>query len=317
MLNPDALRLPLIAAPMFLVSGPSLVSACCRAGVIGTFPALNQRTSEGFGDWLDEIDAALSDIEHPGYGVNLIVHQSNPRLEADLERIVEHRVPLVITSLGAVPSLVEAVHAYGGQVFHDVVNLRHARKAADAGVDGLIAVSAGAGGHAGTLHPFSLMSEIRRFFEGTLILSGALSRGRDILAARAAGADYAYMGTRFLCTTESLASPEYKAMVMASAAADIVYTDKVSGVPANFIKASLEAAVANGLLGADALHSDDATGNAQLKALENEAKAWRDIWSAGHGVGQITDCPGVAELVSELRADYDESLARLSAERWL
>ena len=194
------LRLPVIAAPMFLVSGPEMVLACCRSGVIGTFPALNERTTEGFEGWLDHIKTGLSSAEMgtQSYGVNLIVHKSNPRLEADLDICIKHKVPLVITSLGAVPDVVDAIHSYGGVVFHDVINLRHANKAASAGVDGLIAVGAGAGGHAGTLSPFALVNEIRQFFDGQIILSGCLSTGRDVATAQMMGADYAYMGTRFI-----------------------------------------------------------------------------------------------------------------------
>jgi nitronate monooxygenase len=202
------LALPAVAAPMFLVSGPDLVVAACRAGVVGTFPALNQRSSEGFEQWLVEIgDALAADARAAPYGVNLIVHRSNPRVEADLALCIRHRVPLVITSLGAVPDLVERVHAYGGLVFHDVTTRRHAEKAAAAGVDGLILVCAGAGGHGGRVSPFALLPEIRRFFSGTILLAGAISDGRAIAAARLLGADLAYLGTRFLATRESLAPP--------------------------------------------------------------------------------------------------------------
>jgi len=282
MLNPANAKLPLIAAPMFLVSGPELVIACCKAGIIGTFPALNQRTSDGFVDWLNIIKKELSGVDHPGFGVNLIVHDTNPRLEADLKLCVEHKVPLVITSLGAVRDVVDAVHSYGGKVFHDVINLRHAQKAADAGVDGLIAVSTGAGGHAGTLHPFALLGEIRKIFAGPIALSGALSNGSDVAAAIAAGADYAYLGTRFICTNESRAASGYKTMIEQANAKDIVYTDKVSGVYANFLGASLSAAQTDSEHMVDHKPIDF---GAELTAPEDDAKAWKDIWSAGHGVG--------------------------------
>jgi len=306
MLNPQNAKLPIIVAPMFLVSGPELVTACCRSGIVGTFPALNQRTSEGFAQWLNTIEDNLAEVKHPGYGVNLIVHKTNPRLQADLEICAQHKVPLIITSLGAVKELVDTVHSYGGKVFHDVTNLRHAQKAADAGVDGLIAVSAGAGGHAGTLHPFALLGESRKFFSGTLVLSGALSTGADVAAAIAAGADYAYLGTRFICTDESRAVDEYKNMIEEAAAKDIVYTDKVSGVPANFLQASLASAQA------EEEHPD---GKAidfgkELLAPENDAKAWRDIWSAGHGVGNIHNTLPVNTLVNDLARDYHSALQR-------
>jgi len=309
-LQPNHLRLPVIAAPMFLVSGPELVIASCKAGVVGTFPALNQRSTDGFAEWLDTITAALEGVTHPGYGVNLIVHRSNPRVQADLDVCVRHRVPLVITSLGAVKDVVDAVHSYGGVVFHDVINRRHAEKAVEAGVDGLIAVTAGAGGHAGTLSPFAFLNELRSFFDGTIILSGALSTGRDIAAARLAGADYAYLGTRFICTAESRAVDGHKRMIESanSAARDIVYTDAVSGVNANFLTGSVEAARERGEVGEG---SDGA--NPELHGVEDEAKAWRDIWSAGHGASGISASPDVATLVDELERDFTSAIGALAA----
>ena len=243
----DSLSIPVVAAPMFLISGPKLVVECCKRGVVGTFPALNQRSTEGFDDWLVEIEESLDGFQQDDgspaapYGVNLIVHRSNPRVEADLEVIVKHRVPLVITSLGAVSELVDAVHDYGGLVFHDVTNRRHAEKAAGAGVDGLICVAAGAGGHAGTLNPMPFIAEMRSFFDGTILLSGCLSTGRDVASAMQMGADLAYLGTRFINTAESRASDEYRQMIIDSRTSDIVYTAAVSGVNANFLRASLEA----------------------------------------------------------------------------
>lgn len=291
------LKVPAIAAPMFLVSGPQLVIEACRAGVVGTFPALNQRSTEGFDDWLSEIGEALDESSTP-YGVNLIVHRTNPRVQADLEVCVKHEVPLIITSLGAVSELVAAVHSYGGVVFHDVTNLRHARKAAGAGVDGLIAVCAGAGGHAGTMSPFALTSEIRKFFDGTLILAGSISEGRQIAAARMMGADLAYLGTRFIATQESLAPDDYKKMVVGAVAKDIVYTSAISGVHANFLGPSLAA----NDLDPEALKKFEAQPN--LKPIDDEVKAWKTVWSAGQGVGSIEDVPSVAELCARLIEEY-------------
>ncbi len=238
----DRLRLPAVAAPMFLASGPQLVIETCKAGMLGSFPALNQRSTEGFEDWLNEIEAALDEFENntgkkaAPFAVNLIVHKTNPRLQADLEIVVKHKVPVVITSLGAVREVIDAVHSYGGLVFHDVINPRHAKKAADAGVDGLIAVTAGAGGHAGTINPFALVAEIRKFFDKTLLLSGSLSRGGDIAAAQAMGADLAYMGTRFISTREALVPDDYKQMIVESHSADIFFPPNISGVYANFLR---------------------------------------------------------------------------------
>ena len=296
------LKLPAIAAPMFLASGPDLVVACCRWGVIGAFPALNQRTTDGLDAWLDQIEGRLAGADAAPHAVNLIVHRSNTRLEADLDVIVRHRVPLVITSLGTRPEVVAAVQGYGGAVFHDVVNLRHARKAAETGVDGIIAVCAGAGGHAGTLSPFALLPEIRTCFGGTLILAGAISTGAQIAAARAMGADLAYLGTRFLATREAMIAQGHKAMILQAHAADIVHTAAVSGVPANFLRDSLAASG----IGEDA--------PAPALDIETEAKAWRDVWSAGQGVGAVTDMPHAAELCARLNADYRAALQQFATD---
>jgi len=307
------LRLPLIAAPMFLVSGPELVIQTCRHGVIGTFPALNQRTSDGFIAWLNEIKSALAESVDAGqspaqYGVNLIVHDTNPRLQEDLKICIEHKVPLVITSLGAVRDVVDAVHSYGGKVFHDVINLRHAKKAAAAGVDGLIAVCAGAGGHAGLMSPFALVSEIKQFFDGDIILSGCLSTGQDLATAVMLGADYGYMGTRFINTTESMAHADYKTMIENAAAADIVYTDKVSGVNANFLAESLQRA---GLTDLSKIKHDKIDfGSELIPPDEEDSKAWKDIWSAGQGVGSIQDSLTTFELIERLRKEYQEASTR-------
>ena len=305
---------PIIAAPMFLTSGPALVTEACKAGVIGTFPALNQRTSEGFAAWLVEIRDALAAFErdHPGrapapFGVNLIVHKTNPRLAADLALCERHRVPLVITSLGAIGELVDRVHGYGGVVFHDVTTLRHARSAIRAGVDGLILVAAGAGGHAGTASPFSLVAEVGREFDGTVILAGCISDGRQVAAAELMGADLAYLGTRFIATREAMAAEANKAMIVASSLADITYTPAISGIPANFLTQSLIQA------GLDPAHLPTKTRIDMAEELDTEQKAWKDIWSAGQGCGTIDDVPTVAELCRRLTAEYQAAIAGLAA----
>ena len=306
------LRLPVISAPMFLGSGPDLVIGACRAGVIGTFPALNLRTTEDFDGWLTQIETALAEPDAAGrqpapFGVNFIVHRTNTRLEADLATIVEHEVPIVITSLGAAADVVEAVHSYGGLVFHDVTNATFARKAAEVGVDGLILVSAGAGGHAGGLNPFALISEVRRVWDGPLVLGGALSTGRDVLAAQAAGADLAYMGTRFLATEESIVSEEYRRMLVDSGADEIVYTPSISTIPANFLRSS----IVNAGLNPDALPDPERVDlshvtnpHAEEQQSTSAPKAWRDVWSAGHSVAGISEVLPVADLVDRLEAEY-------------
>ncbi len=299
------LRLPVVAAPMFLISNPQLVLACCRNGVVGSFPALNQRESAGFKAWLEEIEAGLAALDNPApYAVNLIVHHTNPRLQADLAICIEHKVPIIITSLGAVKELVDAVHSYGGLVFHDVTTRRHAEKAAEAGVDGLIAVAAGAGGHAGTWSPFALIAEIRQFFDKALLLAGCLNKGHEILAAQMLGADLAYLGTRFIASRESLAPDAYKEMLLQAKAVDIVHTAAVSGVPASFMRQSLERA------GFDltALQGKgEVTMGSKLKPISDEAKAWKTVWSAGQGVGAINDLPSVDELIARLDEEYRQA----------
>ena len=298
------LRLPVVAAPMFLVSNPQLVLACCNSGVVGSFPALNQRDSSGFKDWLQEIEAGLDSAAAP-YAVNLIVHGSNPRLQADLAICVEQRVPIVITSLGAVKEVVDAVHSYGGLVFHDVTTRRHAEKAAEAGVDGLIAVAAGAGGHAGTWSPFALIAEIRQFFDKTLLLAGCLNQGHEVLAAQLLGADLAYLGTRLIATQENAASPAYKQMILDAKAADIIHTPAVSGVPASFMRQSLE------LAGYDLKqlqNKGEVNYGEKLKPMDEEAKAWKTVWSAGQGVGNIRDLPSVEHLAARLDNEYRAAL---------
>lgn len=304
------LRLPVVAAPMFLISNPQLVLACCANGVVGSFPALNQRESSGFKSWLEEIEAGLALLENSApYAVNLIVHNSNPRLQADLAICIEHKVPIVITSLGAVKEVVDAVHSYGGLVFHDVTTRRHAEKAAEAGVDGLIAVAAGAGGHAGTWSPFALVAEIRQFFDKTVLLAGCLNHGHEILAAQVIGADLAYLGTRFIATQESHAPDEYKQMVLTSRAVDIVHTAAVSGVPASFMRQSLENAGFD--LATLQAKSESSTGT-RLKPLNDEAKAWKTVWSAGQGVGDINDVPTTQQLITRLDKEYREAIKRVN-----
>tara|TARA_R110002110_G_scaffold10201_12_gene49959 strand:- start:2528 stop:3472 length:945 start_codon:yes stop_codon:yes gene_type:complete len=311
----DSLSLPLVAAPMFLISGPELALACCREGVVGSFPALNQRTSEGFEEWLVQMSEGLGKLkeENPEasiapYAVNLIVHRSNPRWQADLELCVKYQVPIVITSLGAASQVVETVHSYGGVVFHDVTNQKHARKAAEAGVDGVIAVAAGAGGHAGTINPIVLVHEIREVFDGTILLAGGLSHGEDILAAQALGADLAYMGTRFINTTESQAEDAYRTMIIESVSSDIIHTPAVSGIPASFMRQSLEAA---GFQMDKLNQSGEINYGEKLKPIDDEAKAWKTVWSAGQGVSQITDVVSVEALVSRLKQEYQAARTRL------
>lgn len=304
------MSLPAVAAPMFLVSNPDLVVETCRAGIVGSFPALNQRSTADYESWLVEIRERIDRIEHDTghacapFGVNLIVHRTNPRVQADLEVAIRHRVPLIITSLGAVKELVGAVHGYGGLVFHDVINLHHARKAAEAGVDGLIAVCAGAGGHAGLLNPFAFISEIRQFFNGTVLLAGAISTGRHIAAARMMGADMAYVGTRFIATRESMAPSAFKDMILATRAEDIVYTAAISGVHGSFLRPSIDAT---------GIPIDLSAPTKQLE-LRHETRAWKNVWSAGQGVGSIDDIPTMAELAARLTAEYRDATREAATE---
>ena len=307
----NRLCLPIIAAPLFLASGPDLVLACCRSGIVGTFPAKNQRTLAGFEDWLIQINKGLAHSEADTgrqaapFGVNLIVHRTNKSLEQELDLCVKYRVPLIITSLGAVPKIVNQVHSYGGIVFHDVINTRHAQKAVAAGADGLIAVVSGAGGHTGLANPFALVNEIRGFFDGTVLLSGSISTGSDIAAAQTMGADLAYLGTRFLATRECQSESAYKEMIVNSKLADITATPAVSGINANFLQPSLNRA-GIGVDDASAhntLEVDQELGDAVTKQ-PNSFRPWKDIWSAGHGVGSITDIPSVEQLVVRLQTEY-------------
>jgi len=306
------LSIPAIAAPLFLISGPKLVIECCKNGVVGTFPALNHRTTEGFEQWVIEIKEALASFEKETgkkaapFGVNLIVHPTNPRVQPDLKICMKHQVPLIITSLGAVSDLVDAVHSYGGLVYHDIIKRRHAEKAAEAGVDGLILVAAGAGGHAGILNPIALVNEIKQFFHKTILLSGCISNGNDVASALQMGADLAYMGTRFINTTESLADEAYQEMIINSKAEDIVYTAAVSGVNASFLRPSLEAMGITEDLWSKSKKIDFGS---ELDAAKAEAKAWKTIWSAGQGVTSIQDVQPTKELIDQLIKEFKVALS--------
>lgn len=309
------LTLPVIAAPMFIVSGPELVIAQSLAGVVGSFPALNARPKEELDGWLTRIETALAAAraEDPGrivapFAVNQIVHATNDRLEHDLDVCARHRVPMIITSLRAPDEVVAAAHAWGGLVFHDVTNVRHAEKALEAGVDGLILVCAGAGGHAGTLSPFALVGEVRRFYDGPLVLSGAIATGSAILAAQVMGADLAYIGTRFIASAEAAAAERYKTMILDAAAADIVYTPYFSGVAGNYLKPSIAAA------GIDP-EELGTSGDRRMSFASDHVRPWRDIWSAGQAVGAISDAPAVQEIVGRLAAEYLSSQTRLCGQR--
>ena len=310
------IKFPVIGSPLFIISNPKLVIAQCKAGVVGSMPALNARPAELLDEWLAEITETLAaynkanpDKPAAPFAINQIVHKSNDRLEHDMGLCAKYKVPIVITSLGAVKALVDAVHSYGGLVFHDVTTRRHAEKAAEAGVDGLIAVAAGAGGHAGTWSPFSLIAEIRQFFDKTLLLAGCLNHGHEILAAQLLGADLAYLGTRFIATQESHAGEAYKQMLLDAKAADIIHTPAVSGIPASFMRQSLQAA------GYDLQRLQDkgeVNYGEKLKPVSDEAKAWKTVWSAGQGVGDIDDLPSVAELVARLDAEYRAARQRFT-----
>ena len=311
------LALPLIGAPMFIVSGPELVIAQCKAGIVGTMPSLSVRPAEALDGALTHIREGLAahDREHPErpaapFGINLISHKTNARLAHDLEVCIHHRVPLIITSLGPSRRVVERVHAYGGVVFHDVINIRHARKAVAEGVDGIIAVATGAGGHAGTLSPFALVGEIRKIFKGWIALSGAMSTGAHVAAAIAMGADFAYMGTRFIATSEAQASDDYKAMVLESTAADIVYSPYFTGVHGNYLRPS----IAKAGFDPDALPARDAD-SMDIATRVDKPKAWKDVWSAGQGVGAIDDIPTLEMLVKRLRGEFLQAGNRLNAFR--
>ncbi|NLV81340.1 MAG: nitronate monooxygenase [Rhodococcus sp.] len=311
----DRLRLPLVASPMFIVSNPDLVIAQCTSGIVGSFPSLNARPHAQLRDWLTQITEALAkhDANNPDspsapYAVNLIVHRSNDRLEADLATVVEFEVPIVITSLGARTDVYEAVHSYGGIVLHDIVDDRFARKAIEKGADGLIAVAAGAGGHAGTQSPFALLQEIRTWFDGPLLLSGSIATGDAVLAAQAAGADLAYAGSVFIATDEANADDRYKQMIVDSTASDIVYSNLFTGVHGNYLRGSI---VAAGLDPDDLAESDPSAMNFGSNR-DSSAKAWRDIWGAGQGVGAVDAVVPAKDVVARLAAEYAAARERLS-----
>jgi nitronate monooxygenase len=311
------LRLPLIGAPMFIVSVPDLVVAQCTAGIVGSFPALNARPQERLEEWIVDIKTRVAaykesnpDAPVAPFAVNQIVHGSNTRLMADMEVCVRHEVPIVITSLRPPGDVVAAVHRYGGLVFHDVISLRHAHKAMEQGVDGVIAVCAGAGGHAGPLSPFALVKEIRREFDGIVILSGAMSSGADIVAAQAMGADLAYIGTRFIATREANASSDYKQMIVSSQSADIVYTPVFTGVHGSYLRGSIE----NAGLDPDNLPDPDLSAMDFASSAKSDAKAWRDIWGAGQGVGNIDDILPAHDLVLRIEAEYEAARKRVAGD---
>lgn len=312
----NRLSLPVIGAPLFIVSGPELVAAQCKAGIIGSFPALNARPQHVLDEWLTRIKDELSGYQEANpnasvapFAVNQICHATNSRLMEDMETCVKHKVPIIITSLRPPAEIVEAAHEYGGLVFHDVINMRHAMKAAEQGVDGLILVCAGAGGHAGTLSPFALVREVRAEFDKTIILSGSIADGYGVASALAVGADLAYMGTRFIATEEATADARYKEMLVESTADDIVYTNLFSGVLGNYLKPSIAAAGMdpNNLPTSDKTRMNFGSGGSRESDGSNEAKAWRDIWSSGQGAGLIHEVPSVHDLVQSLREQYQQA----------
>lgn len=300
------LRIPVIAAPMFLVSGPELVIAQCRAGVLGSFPALTARPISQLDDWLSQLNEALADGVSAPYAMNLIVHRSNARLDQDLELCIKHKVPVVITSLGAQSEVNAAIHAYGGFTFHDVIHDDHARKAVERGADGVVAVAAGAGGHAGVQSPFALIQEIRAWYDGPLALSGAIANGRSLLAARALGADYGYVGSAFIATHEASATETYKQMIVDGRAADVIYTNRFSGIWGNYLRPSIVR------MGMDPDDLHDVESRLGLGKPDAEAKAWRDIWGGGQGIGGLNEVVSVRELVDRLEAEFHEALAAVT-----
>ncbi len=303
----DNISIPVIGAPLFLVSGPDLVIAQCKAGIIGSFPALNARPQHVLEEWIIRIKTELAQYqeENPDakvapFAVNQICHGSNDRLMQDMETCVKHEVPIIITSLRPPAEVVEAAHSYGGLVYHDVISVRHAKKAAEQGVDGLILVCAGAGGHAGALSPFALLREVKKWFDGTVILSGSIGDGHAVASAIALGADFAYLGTRFIATEEANADPEYKRMLEASAAEDIVYSSLFTGVHGNYLKPSIK----NAGLDPDNLPDADKSSMNFGSGGNTDSKAWKDIWGSGQGIGNIKDSPSVAELVGRIESEY-------------
>jgi nitronate monooxygenase len=312
----DNLSIPVIGSPLFIISGPELVIAQCKAGIIGSFPALNARPQHVLEEWIVRIKTELAEYkaENPDakvapFAVNQICHGSNDRLAEDMATCVKHEVPIIITSLRPPAELVEAAHSYGGLVYHDVINVRHAKKAVEQGVDGLILVCAGAGGHAGALSPFALLREVKEWFDGTVILSGAIGDGHAVAASLALGADFAYMGTRFIATQEANADPEYKKMLEESAAADIVYSSLFTGVHGNYLKPS----ISNAGMDPDNLPSADKSSMNFGSGGNTKSKAWKDIWGSGQGIGRIYDSPHVSELVGRIKAEYEQAKEELNS----
>jgi len=308
------LSIPVIGSPLFLVSGPELVIAQCKAGIIGSFPALNARPQNVLGEWITRIKAELAEYQEQNpdkkvapFAVNQICHGSNDRLMDDMATCVEHQVPIIITSLRPPAELVEAAHSYGGLVYHDVINVRHAKKAAEQGVDGLILVCAGAGGHAGALSPFALLREIKEWFDGTIILSGSIGDGYSVASSLALGADFAYMGTRFIATKEANAAQGYKQMLIESAADDIVYSNLFTGVSGNYLKPSIK----NAGLDPDNLPEADKSSMNFGSGGNTDAKAWKDIWGSGQGIGLIKDDPSVEELVERISQEFQQAKKEL------
>ena len=311
---PDSIKnnisIPVIGAPLFLISVPDLVIAQCKAGIIGSFPALNARPQHLLEEWIVRIKTELKEYQEQNpdkkvapFAVNQICHGSNDRLQGDMEICVKHEVPIIITSLRPPAEVVEAAHSYGGLVFHDVINVRHAKKAADMGVDGLILVCAGAGGHAGALSPFALLREVKSWFDGTIILSGSIGDGYSVASALALGADFAYLGTRFIATHEANAEPEYKQMLIESSANDIVYSNLFTGVLGNYLKPSIQ----NAGLDPDNLPTADKSAMNFGSGGNTDSKAWKDIWGSGQGIGLIEDAPTVEELVNRLKNEFTEA----------
>lgn len=312
----DKLRLPVVGAPQFIIANPDLVIAQCKGGIVGAFPALNARPQPLLDDWLHRIkdELAAYDEANPTapsapYAVNQIVHKTNERLEADVAACVKHKVPIVITSLGARPEVNDAIHSYGGIVLHDIINIKFAEKALEKGADGLIAVCAGAGGHAGGLSPFALISEIREFFDGPLLVSGAIATGKGVLAAQAMGADLAYIGSAFIATTEANAPQDYKQMIVDSTAGDVVYTNLFTGVLGNYLKGSITKAG----LDPDNLPVSDPSKMNFGGGEGSKAKAWKEIWGAGQGVGGVHEIVPTADLIARLKREYDEAKRGLCA----
>ena len=311
----DNISIPVIGAPLFLISVPDLVIAQCKAGIIGSFPALNARPQHVLEEWIVRIKTELKEYQEQNpdkkvapFAVNQICHGSNDRLQGDMEICVKHEVPIIITSLRPPAEVVDAAHSYGGLVFHDVINVRHAKKAADMGVDGLILVCAGAGGHAGALSPFALLREVKSWFDGTIILSGSIGDGYSVASALALGADFAYLGTRFIATHEANAEPEYKQMLIESSANDIVYSNLFTGVLGNYLKPSIQ----NAGLDPDNLPTADKSAMNFGSGGNTDSKAWKDIWGSGQGIGLIEDAPTVEDLVSRIRSEFNEATSEFN-----